>query len=29
VVAVIVWGVTVRALWRYDIFTRILIPAEE
>ena len=29
VAAVIVWGVTVRALWRYDVFTRMLIPAEE
>ncbi|MBN1564203.1 MAG: HAD-IC family P-type ATPase, partial [Anaerolineae bacterium] len=29
VAAVIVWGVTVRVLWRYDIFTRMLIPAEE
>lgn len=29
VAAVVIWGVTVRALWRYDIFTRMLIPAEE
>jgi hypothetical protein len=27
-VAVVVWAVTVRALWRYDIFTRLLIPEE-
>jgi cation-transporting ATPase E len=27
-VAVIVWAVTVRALWRYDVFTRLLIPEE-
>ncbi len=25
-VAVVVWAVTVRALWRYDIFRRMLIP---
>lgn len=28
VVAVVVWGVTVRVLWRYDIFRRVLIPRE-
>jgi cation-transporting ATPase E len=26
--AVAVWAVTVRALWRYDVFTRMLIPEE-
>lgn len=28
-VAVVAWGVTVRAMWRYDVFTRILIPSQE
>jgi cation-transporting ATPase E len=28
-IAVTVWAVAVRALWRYDVFTRMLIPSEE
>ncbi|MBN1201171.1 MAG: HAD-IC family P-type ATPase [Anaerolineae bacterium] len=28
-IAVIIWAVTVQALWRYDLIERILVPAEE
>jgi cation-transporting ATPase E len=29
IIAVTIWAVTVRALWRYDLFRRLLVPSDD